>query len=66
MKKALKESEPEEAKRKIPETQGVLNAQGLGIYGLTVGTSSKEKGRHTMRLSVTSLKKKMLLRKKNS
>jgi len=35
-------------RRKIPEAQDVLNAQGLGIYGLTVGTSSRKKGSLTM------------------
>jgi len=52
-------------RRKIPEAQDVLNAQGLGIYGLTVETLSREKGRLTMRLSVMSPKKKKLLSKKN-
>lgn len=42
-----------------------MNAQGLGIYGLTLGTSSREKGRLTIQLSVMSLKKKKLLSKKN-
>jgi hypothetical protein len=32
-------------RRKTPEAQDVLNAQGLGICGLTVGNSSEEKGR---------------------
>jgi hypothetical protein len=52
-------------RRKIPEAQDVLNAQGLGIYELTVGISSRERGRNTIRLSVMSLKKKKLLSKRN-
>jgi hypothetical protein len=52
-------------RRKIPEAQDVLYAQGLGIYGLTMGTSSRERGRHTMRLLVMSPKKKKLLSKRN-
>jgi hypothetical protein len=52
-------------RRKIPEAQDVLNAQGFGIYGLTMGTSSREKGRLTMRLLVMSPKKNKLLSKKN-
>jgi hypothetical protein len=35
----------------------------LGIFGLTVGISSRVKGRPTMRLSVMSQKKKKLLLK---
>jgi hypothetical protein len=42
-----------------------LNAQALGIYGLTVGISSRVKGRPTMQLSVMSQKKKKLLLKIN-
>jgi hypothetical protein len=42
-----------------------LNAQALGIYVLTVGISSKVKGRPTMLLSVMSSKKKKLLLKIN-
>jgi hypothetical protein len=52
-------------KRKTLEAQDVLNAQALGIYGLIVGISSREKGRHIMRLSVMSPKKKNLLIKTN-
>jgi len=37
----------------------------LGIYGLTVGISSRVKGRPTMRVSVMSQKKKKLLLKIN-
>jgi hypothetical protein len=32
-------------RRKIPEAQDVLNAQGLGIYGLILGILNKEKGK---------------------
>jgi hypothetical protein len=35
-------------RRKIPDAQDVLSAQGLGINGLIVGTSRREKGRLTM------------------
>jgi hypothetical protein len=52
-------------RRKIQEAQDVLNAQALGIYRLTMGISSRVKGRRTMRLSMTSLKKKKLLLKIN-
>jgi hypothetical protein len=52
-------------RRKIPEAQDVLNAQGLGIYGLIVETSSKVRGRHITRLSVMSAKKKKLMSKRN-
>jgi hypothetical protein len=45
------------------EASDVLNAQALGMYGLIVGISSREKGRPTMRLSGMSLKKKNLLLK---
>jgi hypothetical protein len=65
LKKAPKESELEEAEKKDPEAQDVLNAQALGIYGLIVGILNREKGRLIMGLSVTSLKKKNLLSKKN-
>jgi len=37
----------------------------LGIYRLTVGTSSKDRGRHITWLSVMSPKKKKLLSKRN-
>jgi len=52
-------------RRKIQEVPDVLNAQALGIYGLIVEISSREKGRHIMRLSVMSLKKNNLLIKTN-
>jgi hypothetical protein len=52
-------------RRKTLEAQDALNAQGLGTYGLIVGISSREKGRHIMRLSVMSPKKKNLLSKGN-
>jgi hypothetical protein len=42
-----------------------LNDQALGIYRLTVGISSRVKGRPTMCLSVMSQKKKKLLLKIN-
>jgi hypothetical protein len=42
-----------------------LNALALGIYGLIVGISSRERRRHLMRLSVMSLKKKNPLIKTN-
>jgi hypothetical protein len=48
-------------RRKTQEAPDVWNAQALGIYELTVRISSREKGRPTMRLLVTSLKKKKLL-----
>jgi hypothetical protein len=48
MKKAPREAEPKEAKKKDPEFQNVLSAQGLGIYELIVGTLSRAKGRRTM------------------
>jgi hypothetical protein len=48
LKKAPKESEPEEAKKKDPRGPNVLNAQALGIYGLAMGISSREKGRPIM------------------
>jgi hypothetical protein len=54
LKKAPKESKPEEAEKKDPRAPDVLNAQALGIYRLTVGISSREKKRPTMRLSVMS------------
>jgi len=38
-------------RREIPKAQDVSNAQGLSIYGLTVGTSSREKGRLNATLS---------------
>jgi len=65
-KKVPRETEPEEAEKKDPEAQDVMNAQGLGIYGLIVETSSRVRGRHIMRLSVMSPKKKKLLSKRNS
>jgi hypothetical protein len=52
-------------RRKTQEAQDALNAQGLGIYGLIVGISSREKGKHIMQLSVMSPKKKNLLSKRN-
>jgi hypothetical protein len=52
-------------RRRTQEAPDVLNAQVLGLYGLTVGTSSRKKGRPTMRLSVMSPKKKKLLLKIN-
>jgi len=52
-------------KRKTPEAQDVLNAQALGIYGLIMRISSREKGRHIMRFLVMSAKKKNLLIKIN-
>jgi hypothetical protein len=42
-----------------------LNAQALGIIGLTVGISSRVKGRPIMQLLVMSKKKKKLLLKIN-
>jgi hypothetical protein len=45
------------------EAPDVLNAQALGMYGLIVGISSREKRRPTMPLSGMSLKKKNLLLK---
>jgi hypothetical protein len=51
--------------RKTPEAQDVLNAQALGIYGLIMRISSREKGRHIMRFLVMSAKKKNLLIKIN-
>jgi len=48
LKKAPESLNLRKLRRKIPEAQDVLNAWGLGICGLTVGTSSREKGRHTM------------------
>jgi hypothetical protein len=50
-------------RRKTQEAPDVLNAQALGIYELTVATSSRENGRPTMQLSVMSPKKKNLLLK---
>jgi len=35
-------------RRKTPKAQDVLNAQALGIYGMIVGISSREKGSHIM------------------
>jgi len=46
MKKAPEKLNLRKLRRKILEAQDVLNAQGLGIYRLTVGTSSKDRGRH--------------------
>jgi RNA-binding protein YhbY len=65
MKKVPREAEPEEAEKKDPRGQDVLNAQGLGISGLIVGISSKARGRLITRLSMMSLKKKKLLSKRN-
>jgi hypothetical protein len=48
-------------RRRIKEVTDVLSAQVLGIFDLTVGISSKMKGRPTMRLSVMSQKKKKKL-----
>jgi hypothetical protein len=45
-------------KKKTQEVPNVLNAQALGIVELTVGISSRVKGRPTMRLLVMSQKKK--------
>jgi len=50
----------------IIEAQDVMNAQGLGIYGLIVEISSRVRGRHITQLSVMSPKKKKLLSKRNS
>jgi len=61
LKKAPREYEPEEAEKKDPKALNVLNAEVLGIYGLIVGISSREKGRLIMGLSVMSLKKENLL-----
>jgi hypothetical protein len=65
LKKAPKSLNLRKLRRKTPEAQDVLNAQGLGIYGLTVGISNREKGRHIMRLLVMSPKKKNHLSKRN-
>jgi hypothetical protein len=68
MKKAPRESElekAEKAEKKDPDAQDVLNAQALGMYGLIVGISSRQKGWLIMRLSVMSSKKKNLLSKIN-
>jgi len=66
MKKVPREAKPEEAEKKDPTGQDVLNAQGLGISGLIVGISSKVRGRLITRLSVMSpKKKKKLLSKRN-
>jgi hypothetical protein len=46
MKKAPEKLNLRKLRRKILEAQDVLNAQGLGIYRLTVGTSTKDRGRH--------------------
>jgi hypothetical protein len=43
---------------RIQEVPDVLSAQALGIFGLTVGISSRLKGRPTTLLSMTSQKKK--------
>jgi hypothetical protein len=61
LKKAPKESEPEEVEKKDPRGPRFLNAQALGIYGLIVGISSRENGRLIMQLSMMSPKKKNLL-----
>jgi hypothetical protein len=65
LKKAPESSNLRKLRRKIQEAPDVLNAQTLGIYGLIVEISSREKGRLIMRLSVMSLKKKNLLIKTN-
>jgi hypothetical protein len=44
MKKAPRDAEPEEAEKKDPRSQDVMNAQGLGISGPIVGISSKVRG----------------------
>jgi DNA-directed RNA polymerase beta' subunit len=61
LKKAHREFEPEEAKRMTQEVPDILNAQALGIFGLTMGISSRVKRRPTMRLSVMSQKNKKKL-----
>jgi hypothetical protein len=48
-------------RRSTQEVPDVLNAQALGIVRLTVGISSRVKGRPIMRLSVMSQKKKKKL-----
>jgi hypothetical protein len=45
-------------RRRIQEVLDVLSAQTLGIFGLTVGISSRLKGRPTTLLSMMSQKKK--------
>jgi hypothetical protein len=67
LKKAPRESESEEAEKNDPRGPRCLNTQALGIFGLTMGISSRVKGRPTMRLSVMSQKKKkkFLLKIKN-
>jgi hypothetical protein len=62
LKKSPRGSEPEEVEKE-PRGPRFLNAWALGIFGLTVGISSRVKGRPTMRLSVMSQKKKKLLLK---
>jgi hypothetical protein len=47
-------------RRKTQEALDFLNAQAMGIYGLTVGILSRIKGKPTMQLSVMSQKKKKL------
>jgi protein tyrosine/serine phosphatase len=50
LKKALRESVPEEAEKKDPRGPRCLNTRALGIFGLIVGISSRVKGRPIMRL----------------
>jgi hypothetical protein len=64
LKKAPESPNLRKLRRKIQEAPDVLNAQALGIYGLIVEISSREKGR-LIRLSVMSPKKKNLLIKTN-
>jgi hypothetical protein len=63
LKRPPKSLDLKKLRRMTQEAPNVLNAHALGISWLTVGISSKEKGRLTMRPSVMSPKKKKLLLK---
>jgi hypothetical protein len=65
LKKAPRESEPEEAKKKDPKGPRCFECSGFGDIRVDCEISSREKGRPTMRLSVMNQKKKKLLHKIN-
>jgi hypothetical protein len=52
-------------RRRTQEDPDLFNAQALGIFELTVGISSRVKGRPKMRLSMMIQKKKLLLKIRN-